>query len=523
MKLFDTLMKKKQKGQVLVILALTVVGLVAIIGMAIDTGYLYVSYSRLARAVDAAGLAATGEFKRTNANLSDNIAWAAIQMLQLNEIVPDPASGFSDPTTGTPGVKVETCITTPTDQALCPETGKTPKKLVRITVQEKVPLFFLAVVPNFPRSFPIKISSIAQAASLDVILLIDSSESMAWHKADGSNISGAMRDPKTCNESDPLGSDGYVGDCHPYQEVKAAAINFIDQLYFPYDRVGVVTFNQYAKVNLPLSDQYTDIKTAIQDLTIFEGMGRCQYNRDTVPHFNDPWNQAPVPPDPYVSVDDIWASCRMFDTEGGGFLYMDCPLAYGPTPIMGWCGNTNTGLGFLTAGNALAGAYPNGTCSVCPEVREDAVWVVIILSDGAANSGFDVSNTPICPSYTQTWDYFDNQLGQPCRDLDATEAGRHDKDNPIYDADDYARDMADFVANNQAFIFSIAMQGSDLTRPTWVGDPPAQALLKYAARIGSDRPTDLTNEDQYFESPTASELSKIFLTIANKIATRINQ
>jgi hypothetical protein len=37
-----------------------------------------------------------------------------------------------------------------------------------------------------------------------------------------------------------------LDDCHPFKEVKAAAAAFVDQLYFPYDRVAIVTFNDSA-------------------------------------------------------------------------------------------------------------------------------------------------------------------------------------------------------------------------------------------------------------------------------------
>jgi len=56
--------RKYEKGQILVILALVFIGLIAIIGLAVDLGYLYVSYARLRRAVDAAALSATTQFKK---------------------------------------------------------------------------------------------------------------------------------------------------------------------------------------------------------------------------------------------------------------------------------------------------------------------------------------------------------------------------------------------------------------------------------------------------------------------------
>ncbi len=36
------------------------------------------------------------------------------------------------------------------------------------------------------------------------------------------------------------------GECHPFEEVKQAAVDFVDRLYYPYDRVSVVTFDKTA-------------------------------------------------------------------------------------------------------------------------------------------------------------------------------------------------------------------------------------------------------------------------------------
>lgn len=536
MKHSNKLIKKREKGQVLIVLALTALGLIAILGLAIDTGYLYVSYARLRRAVDAAGLAATGEFKRPPSGLTpaqqqaillSNIAGAAKQLLKLNDIVFDTDASFADPVTGQIGLSVETCDNAPGDSALCKDP---PQKLVRIKVQERVPIFFLAVIPGFPRYIPIMVESVSQAASLDVVLLIDSSESMAWYNSNDVKLpqGSAMIDPKTCNESDPGASDGYKGDCFPFQKVKAAATSFIDQLYFPYDRVSIVTFDQIATVDLELSEDPLQIEDAIQELEVFEGMGLCAYNSDDPAiNFSDPASQSPVPPLPYTDPDEIWASCRLLSSTNA-FVAMTCPLFYGPSPSLELCGNTNPGAGFVAAANTLAGVYPPtppigfpGTRCVddenCPVSRDDAVWVVIFLSDGAPNSAFATDGTPICPGYTQTYDWLGpSNRGAPCRDNNS-DASNRDSTSNLYDAEDYARDMADVLIGNNAFVFSIAMPGSEAKNSTWTGQyPPAQALLRYVSE-GQE------NGGDYYPAATASDLNKIFLSIANKIATRINQ
>jgi hypothetical protein len=290
-----------------------------------------------------------------------------------------------------------------------------------------------------------------------------------------------------------------------------------------------------------LSEDHDDIEEAIQNLEVFEGMGLCQYYRDISHDPSDPNEDPPAtyywkyitpkldaqPPQPYTSISEITAACRMYDLPLGNFVAMDCPLAFGLDPSFGLCGSTNTGAGFLAAGNALAGSYPSSVCtSDCPEVRDDAVWVVIYLSDGFPNSAFDVDDTPVCPNYTQTWDYY-NTHGFSCRDLNTEEnvlspGSRHEKGDLLYDPDDYARDMIDFVVDNGAFVYSIGMPGYKGKGSTMTGRyAPGEAVLRYAATDKQDATDALSG--YVYEAKTPSDLNAIFLAIANRIATRINQ
>ncbi len=56
-----------------------------------------------------------------------------------------------------------------------------------------------------------------------------------------------MRDPSVCNYAVNPEDASYQGYCRPFFEVKRAAVSFVEQLYFPYDRVAVVTFDKDAK------------------------------------------------------------------------------------------------------------------------------------------------------------------------------------------------------------------------------------------------------------------------------------
>jgi hypothetical protein len=291
---------------------------------------------------------------------------------------------------------------------------------------------------------------------------------MTWDAAAGN----PMRDPSICNY-DALASayvstaDSMPGECHPFEEVKEAAREFVQQLYFPYDRVAVVTFDKHATVHLGFSeaalhpsalDYESLITTTIESLAVFEAEGVC-------PSGNP---------------------CRLYNASSE-FQLFDCPLFHvDGDPSQ--CTSTNIGGGLLNAGNEFAQ----------PPIREEALWVVILLTDGAANGG-------ACPS--STW------LSNPfCRDASA--ATRHAIGHPDYDADDYAHDMADFVGRDQnSLIFTIGLGSQVQAAPS--GDPDAgEQLLEYAAQDG-------VGNGLYFFAPSGAELRDIFQAIADNIATRL--
>jgi hypothetical protein len=138
------------------------------------------------------------------------MAAAAIQVMNLNGVDP-----------GDYTVSVDTCETIPGDPQLC----TTPKrKLVRVHSDLAVPMTFLSLVGV--TDVKVQANSIGEAASLDVVLLIDISESMVWDAAPG----GYLRDPHACNSEDPTGSDGIKGECQPFEEVKKSASHFVNRI-----------------------------------------------------------------------------------------------------------------------------------------------------------------------------------------------------------------------------------------------------------------------------------------------------
>jgi Flp pilus assembly protein TadG len=440
---------RSERGQVLVVVTISMIALVALVGLTVDVGLLFLNHGKLRRAVDAAALAASSQF-REGYNIAD-LSNAATEFLALN--------GVNDPSAA-----IETCATTPGDPDLC---TTPPRKLVRVTAAATMPTAFMRVVGI--QEYTLTARATSEAASIDAVLVIDSSDSMTYDAPPGD----PNRDPSICNH---LPNGSYTGDCHPYHEVKQAAVDFVQELYFPYDRVSVVQFDKVASTVLHLSSDEPTITSAIKGLTVIEP--------DVCPTADGP--------------------CRLYDVYGA-YQGFDCSIFH-TTGNPSGCGTTNIGGGLREAGNEFAN----------PPIRQEALWVVILLSDGAANSSHP---DPFCPNYT--W------LNPYCRDshtpyqrycAEATDTSCIAKGGVFnlsrYNTDDYARDMADFVAEDQrALIFTIGL-GSLVQNslPIDGGQGAGERLLEYSADIGAG---------SYYFAPTGAQLRDIFLEIASNIATRI--
>jgi hypothetical protein len=204
----------------------------------------------------------------------------------------------------------------------------------------------------------------------------------------------------------------------------------------------------------------------------------------------------------------------------------------------------------LLAGNEFAGDSSLGI-----EMREESLWVVIALVGGPANASNPANNgdTPLghnqfghCPQ--ATWpENPQNQDPVPpvdrnpaCRDAPATtrhcideyrascEAAGGTYDSENYDADDFARDMADFVADpidgQGATVFTIGLGNLVINAPS--GQPDSgEVLLQYMARTAGDQNTEAAtvNHGEYYFAPTPGTLTVIFQKIADNIFTRISQ
>ena len=101
----------------------------------------------------------------------------------------------------------------------------------------------------------------------------------------------------------------------------------------------------------------------------------------------------------------------------------------------------------------------------------------------------------------------------------------------LYDAEDYARDMADdlatLVSGNGVTIYTIGL-GAQIQNPAKDGHgniingepPPGEYLLQYIAEEAGGASV---SHGQYFYASNSTALSGIFERIAQNIATKISQ
>ncbi len=524
---------RAERGQVIILIALAVVGLIAILGLMMDGGILLLEYDRLKRSVDAGAIAASLQFRE--GYTIQELTKAATQLLTLNQVAIDQTT-----------LVVETCDSlkaeaSPDPALMAQLCTDPPRKLVYVKATENVQFSFMKVIGI--NSAPITTDSIGEAASVDLVLVLDASQSMA---AEGGNYPTNMYDPAHFGDVDadghliygtPSRNDVPADDpsqcnptdtCHPFKEVKDAAIALVNRLYFPYDHVAVVTFDKVPHLWQTLSD--TNGKTAAQaeQMTVDTISGLTVYQP---PECDDPLNPAQT-------------HCLVYDSTDGTFVGFEYPMwratvtAGNPIGDPSSRPTSNIGGGLALAGEEFGAA------------RENSLWVVVALAGGPANTGCthttdsfvtdcDGKNIAaqgrICPD--TDWD---TTTGNPlCRD--PLSQSRHPDTSPAYDGDDYARDMADWlsspndvgatvftiglgdlVVNNPAADTDAGAATKDCASENYYNQPGAagERLLCYVAEKAGGLSA---NHGTYTYAPDADGLTKIFIDIASNIAIRLSQ
>jgi hypothetical protein len=533
---------RRSKGQAMVLIALAFVGLAAFIGLTVDAGILFIQIGHLRRAVDSASLAAANQF-REGRTVSEMEA-AADEFIDLNSLNPADAEVFICDLTNPTAANTNAYH----DLDLCPEdlnsngwhgppnstggvasdSAEVPRKFIRVEATMPVEFTFLPII-GFG-AVDIHAEAVSEAASIDLVLVIDTSESMAYDAECGDkdlgdpyhdditeydddrwaevNLSGGLgyvddkddcsttsdpvegfpddyfRDPDNCNDVYPAA--GIQGKCEPFEHVRAAALSLVGRMTFPYDRMAVVSFDRTAPDPPPtdLTSDESAITSAIGNLTVFK-LYSCPS----------------MPPDP------------------------------GP------CTSTNIADGLTLAGNEFGTFF-----------REEAVPIVILLSDGSANAARDSSGNPICPPGTWVQPF--------CRDAEFEEG----PGSAGFDAEDAAVEAGYFVGcpegisfasttttcsspGQGAVVFTIGLGDTLIknekcdpgTYPGGCEEDQGEKLLRFIAAVGDDgNPATNPCKDSsgnwlpkgtscgnYYFSPSGAQLLPVFEAIASRIFTRI--
>jgi hypothetical protein len=402
-------------------------------------------------------------------------------------------------------------------------------KLVRVAAEARVPMVFLQLV-GIP-TVTVAADTVSEAASVDLVLVIDASESQAYDQKsmrsylnDPTSNLGCNRDDfgvigqryaekenaciKACNDSGALG----INPCHPFREVKDAAKAFIDQIIPAsgpqgFDRIAVVGF-------------------------------------DRTYHL---WTTAGFTTNPVAAKDAIEAM-RVADNGGA-----PCPYIFPVQTAPQHCTSSNLGGGLALASYLFS---QSGAATYGYTFRDDSLWTVVILGSGGADASDPIgavepeASFGVCPALS---------AAPFCRDNNF--ATHHISTTAQYDAEDYAYDKVTFLGgkplpNNQGgqgiVIFTIGLgkkvvcttgnynsttgacqQPWDIAYQDQISGRPngAELFLRYAADIGDDGEANDSSGctavpsgqecGNYYFAPNATGLTDIFLKIAGRIFTRL--
>ncbi|RLC54636.1 MAG: hypothetical protein DRI80_19025 [Chloroflexota bacterium] len=546
MALWHRLFRPSEKGQVLIIVAVAFIALLILVGLVTDAAVLYVNYTHLRQAVDAGAVAAAAQYRKDR-GIEDMYAAAVdVVQLQLSSVVTDvetywcPVTGEGDMIKNYAGKDYQ-----PYASDLC---TVPPRKLVRVRACFNVELFFLPILGI--NNIPLCAQAEAEAALINVVLLLDTSESMAYGTGPG--------DPNACP---PWGYPRVAGPnheefesfadclhacldeqwCSPFEDVRAAAAGFVGMMRDGVDSAAVYHFDK-----TPVLTQSVDLSYG-EPITIYPSSGLVVPLTSTLSIVDEAINDN--------SRLHVFARPKRPDED-------DLALNFRWT-------NTNIGGGLREATDELV---RNGT--------PDAVWVIVLLTDGAANTtdvAADENGWWTCPSPPGSGGPDERTVSPMCRDPEAPDADpthpvtttvtRHcpsleacsnpeavpwytnrylTATHPItyyYDADDYARDMADAAASHGIVLFTIGFGRSVIDYPAG-RDDAGERLLRYIADVGDDgdRSTAPCGSDFYWDSDykwplppqgedcgnyyyadEPDELDDVFEAIAKRVFLRITK
>lgn len=560
----------RESGQALVLLAVSFLALLAFIGLVTDAGSLYITYTQLKRAVDAAAVAAANNVKITTPGESysarkQRVTEAARELLSLHEI--------NDLTL----LEVYLCddASKPADfAAMCPSPGDPPRKLAYVKAVQEAPVFFLHLFGV--QAVPFSTSAVGEAATVDIVLVIDTSESMAsdsCSQAPAGDVDPPCTPNYDPNDFNPAACNA-ANDCYPLRQAKDAAKSLISRLLPGYDQVAIVHYDYRAHHVFGLSSDIAAAMAAVDGIQVHDDapaaklewskpspMGGYRQFNPIFPDDRDGDGQDADPGAPCTDLvdyrtglagKDLWDDASgepcdddtyldAYDWNGNGDYTDDggVPISsYEDTSQVSTC----IGCGIREATDVLKGGG-----------RPDSVWVTVFLSDGIANLSDTNSTNPAIPAgftygfcgddpATSFWGSYcidrntGSSTGRYC--IDSTSSECPPGTTPTtqsgpYSVEDYALDMTDKAA---------LLSSTNGDEPTGedmviyaVGLDAARAgadILRYMANLGEDgdRTTDscsgrsaTSNCGNYYYAPSGAYLDQIFESIAARIFTKISR
>jgi len=554
------LLRGKSSGQALVLFAVSFFALLAFIGLVTDVSSIYISYTQLQRAIDAAAIAAANNIKNpqsTYAERKQKMTAAAYEMLAMHEI------------TGVDDMVVYMCDDAGKParfSAMCPGVGQPPRKLAYIEATQMSPVYFLQIFGL--QSFPLRVSAVGETAAVDLVLVMDTSESMGIF-SDGYNPRNF--NPAACNTNN---------NCQPLRQAKDAAKALVGNLFNGYDQVAIVTFDYNANRHFALSTNMSAALAAVDTIQL----------HDDAPSALVPWSAAspwggyrsfnPIFPDDRdgngVDADPGKPCIDQYINNADGTLGSNSPAMWsdsdgnpcdrdGQLDAFDW--NADGIWGQLAdnidpVSNTWEDTALLSTCSGCgireaTEVlmaggRQGSVWVIVFLSDGIANLSDLYSTNPVIPE-TFTYGFCGHDpatafwpscidwntgfsTGRHCIDADADDCPpdtTYTTQTGPYSVEDYAFDMVDRAAllrpeneneppGEDIIIFSVGLGAAS----------NGETLLRYMANVGDEgsRANDacdgidaMHNCGNYYYAPSAAYLQRIFENIAGRIFTKISR
>lgn len=426
------------------IFAICLVALLFFIGLALDAGVIYVNYGQLKRAVDAAAVSAAQEFKRRGTDnytrMLERIRLAALETIALQGMNTNPTVlelnvYVCNDANGNRLASLQTTV--PQFYALCPDTtiaGQSRSKLVWVEAKQYTPFYFLHLL-GFS-GITLKTNSVGEAAPVDLVIVIDTSESMASEPNGAYPYNGQDFDPDDYTSGCNPGTS-HPNTCQPLKSAKDAAKALVATMMDGYDRVSIVNFDTVA-VATTLSFNLTDVNTAIDNLRLHDdppaarlwgnwfpggsfgrvnpvnpedrdGDGRdadparpCTLNNTRWDTTQDPYGWGGVPCDDDNVLDafdwDMSGSYTTADTTlAAQYLANHDPDGAGPLKASFSLASTCTGCGIRVGSNVLKSTG-----------RPGALWVMVFLTDGTTNLSdtYGPSGTPgvgDTPRSMSTW------------------------------------------------------------------------------------------------------------------------